>query len=701
MSFNSNDFKGFTFRSGAVKKTTEQNSTFWDTNSNDVDVDEFLGIDTTTKKGKDLVALAGYKRAISNFVNIVTEQSIPVVFNSNDQSYTDGKKVVIGSNIDDKKFDVAVGLALHEGSHIKLSDFTLLKNLETSIPQEIYVLAESVGVKRYDVISTVKSILNYVEDRRIDSFIFQTSPGYKSYYHSMYEKYFYSKNVDKGLLSSEFRIENIESYMFRIINLHNKNRQLGSLKGLKEISSLINLGNIQRGGLKTTDDCFKIACDVMSVILKSIDPIVVKDDSQDGDSDEENDDSEEGNGSGGSNTLTDEELQEAIDSDSIGSSTPDENLCNDDGSDSVELTKRQKQMLEKHFEKQEKFLDGDVQKTKLNKKESSDIKSIEESGATYENVGNGIPNDSWSGSISKGTKCLVVRKLTQAVIDSNQFGCASSYNQGSYSRYGKYNFVEEGLRLGSMLGRKLQVRGEESQLKFSRQDSGKIDKRLIAELGFGNSNVFSHTLTERYNKAYLHISVDASGSMTGDKWNKAMTSCVAMIKACDMAGNIDVVVTTRTSNWTNGSGQGVPMIMVCYDSRVDKLQKVKNLFTALDVSGTTPEGLCFEAIEKDLIPGNSNQDSYFINFSDGQPWYSNDEIEYSGDRAESHTKKMCDGMRAKGISVLSYFISNYDLDDDSYDVRAFKRMYGKDAEFVNATNMMQVAKTMNKKFLEV
>ena len=38
----------------------------------------------------------------------------------------DGKKVVIGANLDDKKFDVAVGLALHEGSHIKLSDFTCL-----------------------------------------------------------------------------------------------------------------------------------------------------------------------------------------------------------------------------------------------------------------------------------------------------------------------------------------------------------------------------------------------------------------------------------------------------------------------------------------------------------------------------------------------------------------------------------------------
>jgi len=711
MSFNSNDYKGFTFRSGAVKKTTEQNSTFWDTNSNDVDVDEFLGLDTNVKKGKDLVALAGYKRAISNFVNIVTEQSIPVVFNSNDQSYTDGKKVVIGSNIDDKKFDVAVGLALHEGSHIKLSDFTLLKNLETSIPQEIYVLAESVGVKRYDVISTVKSILNYVEDRRIDSFIFQTSPGYKSYYHSMYEKYFYSTSVDKGLLSSEFRTEEIDSYMFRIINLHNKNRQLGSLKGLKEISSLINLGNIQRGGLETTDDCFKIACDVMSVILKSIEPIKPQSqddsqESQDGSESSENGDSEESNGDGGSSTISDEELQDMIDSGSLDSEspieTPEENKSNDDGTQSVELSQRQKDMLKKHFQKQEKFLDGDVQKTKLNKKESSDIKSIEESGATYENVGKDIPQG-YYGGISKGTKCLVVKKLTQAIIDSDQFGCASSYNQRRYSEKSRYSdnmtFVEEGLRLGSILGRKLQVRGEESQLKFSRQDSGKIDKRLIAELGFGNSNVFSHTLTEKFNKAYLHISVDASGSMNGDKWNKAMTSAVAMIKACDMAGNIDVVVTTRTSNWTNGSGQGTPLIMVAYDSRVDKLIKVKNLFPALGVSGTTPEGLCFEAIEKDLIPGNSNQDSYFINFSDGQPYYSNDEINYSGDGAEAHTKKMCDNMRAKGISVLSYFISNYDLDDDNYDVKAFKKMYGKDAEFVNATNMMAVAKTMNKKFL--
>jgi nitric oxide reductase activation protein len=126
--------------------------------------------------------------------------------------------------------------------------------------------------------------------------------------------------------------------------------------------------------------------------------------------------------------------------------------------------------------------------------------------------------------------------------------------------------------------------------------------------------------------------------------------------------------------------------------------KVKSLFSALNVSGTTPEGLCFEAIEKDLIPGNSNQDSYFINFSDGQPYYGNNEIYYSGERAESHTRKMVSNMRAKGISVLSYFIGGrYSYDSDN---KSFTNMYGSDAQFINATNMMQVAKTMNKKFLE-
>jgi hypothetical protein len=515
----------------------------------------------------------------------------------------------------------------------------------------------------------------------------------------MYDKYFYSKNVDKGLLSSEFRMENIESYMFRIINLHNSNRQLGALKGLREIYSTIDLGSIMRGGgASDTSQVLVKACDVMSIILRSIDPIKVEDDkdeSGNSDSDSQNGDSSEDNGSGGGNTISDEELEDMIEN---GGVTPSENLDNDDGSESVELSERQKQMLRKAFEKQENFLDGDVQKTKLNKKETKDINAIEESGATYENVGSDIPKNYWDSTVGSGTNCLVVKNLTQKLIDSDQFRCATSWNQRYYGDYERYNFVEEGLRLGAVLGRKLQVRGEESSLKYSRQNSGKIDKRLLSELGFGNSDVFSQTFVERYNKAYLHISVDASGSMSGSKWNKAMTSAVAMIKACDMAGNIDVVVSIRATHETGNNGHGVPLILVAYDSRTDKIVKVKNLFSSLNVCGVTPEGLCFEAIQKDLIPGNSNQDSYFINFSDGQPYFGNKEISYQGSHAEKHTAKMCNNMRAMGISVLSYFIGGeYEYGTDR---EAFTKMYGNDAEFINATNMMEVAKTMNKKFLD-
>ena len=711
------DNKGFIFRSGPSKQTNNFSS-FWDSSS-DSGVDEFLGLDTEQPKGKDVVALAGYKRAIGNFVNIVTGESIPVTFNNNDESFTDGKKVVIGSNLNEKNFDIAVGLALHEGSHIKLSDFNLLKQLEMNIPEELFVLAEGKNIPRYQVITMVKNVLNYVEDRRIDTKTFKSSPGYKGYYHSMYNKYFYSKNVDKGLLSSEFRVEDIDSYMFRIINLHNKNRQLGALKGLKEIYNLIQLWNISR--LDNTKMVLDVSLDVSRIILNSVDKVELSDnDSEDGSS-ENTDGTEQGGEGSGDGNMSDEQFEELLD-DIKNNNIKDNNSnnsgksvdvptgmgngngsMNDDGSTPVELSERQKEMLRKAFEKQEKFLDGDVQKTKLSKKDNNDVRAIEESGASYEHVGDGIQTHRWSSVTGKGTKCLVVKNLTQGLIDSDIFGCANSWNQNRYqnNRYRSYNFVEEGLRLGTMLGRKLQVRGEETSLKFSRKDSGKIDKRLLSELGFGNSNVFSQTFVESYNKAYLHISVDASGSMSGEKWNKAMTSCVSMIKACDMAGNIDVVVSIRTTHQPRhnyNSGNSVPLIMVVFDSRKDKLTKVKNLFPSLDVDGTTPEGLCFEAIERDLIPGNSNQDSYFVNYSDGCPYYGNKEISYCGQTAESHTRKMVNNMRAKGISVLSYFIGgDYSYEDEN---KAFKNMYGSDASFINATNMMDVAKTMNKKFLD-
>jgi hypothetical protein len=103
-----------------IQKT---NSSYWlsDWDDDDIVVDTMNDVE---KKSHDLYKLASAKKAISNFVNIVTNDDIKVTFNTRGNSYTDGKSVVIGANIvEPKDFDVAVGLALHEGSHIKLSNF--------------------------------------------------------------------------------------------------------------------------------------------------------------------------------------------------------------------------------------------------------------------------------------------------------------------------------------------------------------------------------------------------------------------------------------------------------------------------------------------------------------------------------------------------------------------------------------------------
>ena len=683
----------------SVKKRNNYSSFWmdsdWDTRNTSIfDDDE----EVNTKPKTDLVALAGYRRAISNFVTIVTgESDIKVTFNSNDDSYTDGKTVVIGSKLDDKLFDPSVGLALHEGSHIKLSDFNFLKNLENNIPAEYFERALKKGYSsRYEVMSQIKNLLNYVEDRRIDNYGFSPSPGYKGYYHSMYDNYFYSKIVDKALTSTEYTDENMESYMFRIINLTNKNTNLNALNGLRKIWKELDIKNISY--LNTTEEAFEVALKMYGVILDNLKDGIEETDEDTGEvTTKPNDDSDD---SGESKELSDEEfdrLKKAMESGDV-------KQGHSNGSE-IELTPNQKRQLENAIKKQKKFMDGDIQKKRVTKKESKEVKTNEESGMTYETVGKDLGWD------KKGVKCLVVRKLTKALIEeSGEYDSGLSVlSPHKYSRYyygsnsTDTGFVEDGIRLGTVLGRKLQVRGESRETKWTRLDSGKIDKRLISELGFGNERVFNTSFIESYSDAFLHISVDASGSMSGRKWDNTMTSVVAITKAASMIQNVDVVVSIRSTHNVGGRGRSsntVPLILIAYDSRVDKFNKVKNLFAHMKVSGTTPEGLTFEAIMDEIVPTTKDRDSYFLNFSDGMPMFSTDGMSYYQSDALNHTKKMVNEMRTRGIKVLSYFIGDSDDYGREDTMRDFKIMYGKDAQFVDVTSVTSISKTMNKKFLE-
>ena len=696
------------------------NSSYWmnDWDDDDIIVDQ---LSDNEKKSLDLYKLASSKRAISNFVNIVTNESISVKFKERGDSYTDGKSVVIGSRITEPKdFDVAVGLALHEGSHIKLSDFKLLNDLYNLIPLHITEGAIKKGI--YNTQSIVKNIWNYVEDRRIDNFVFKSAPGYRNYYRKMYDKYFNDKLIDKALLSDEFTEESVESYMFRIINLHNKNTNLSALKGLRKIYRLINLKNISR--LKNSKDTLDIALEIFKVIMSSMADVKPSDEflkePQKGGEGESNDSDENGSddGQGGSsdNKMSDEDFNDLMDS--VGKSPigggSDETPTGGGGMDignmpdsmdggkpsssdsksksSVELTDRQKQLLKSKIEKQKKFLDGDIQKTSVSKTDSKNLNAIEESGSEMKEVGKGAEYGGYYNN--QTTQCIVVKKLTKSLFESDMFPMTSK-NYWDTEKLGLIkmtyqNCVDKGIKIGTMLGKKLQVRGEDKSTVFNRQKVGKIDRRMISSLGFGNENVFQFTEIDSYKKANLHISVDASSSMGGSKWEQTMVNVVALCKAVDMISNLNVQITFRCTT------ENKPYIVMAYDSRVDKFSKVKNMFGGLRANGTTPEGLCFEAIMKEFVPINNDLDSYFLNLSDGQPYFPGNGFYYAGDRAEKHTNKMVKMIESMGIQTLSYFITDY---PGGTDERSFKRMYGKAAKMIDVTNVNQITKTMNQLFL--
>jgi len=675
-----------------VIKSKYGNSSFW-LDKFDTDVEE----DFLTENEKDklnLFALASRKRAIGNYVSILTGKQYPIKFKTRGDSYTDGESIVISSKIEDPQdFDVAVGLALHEGSHLKLSDFDFLKNLETTIYHKIddkmNKKLEELVITQNEVYDIVKDILNYVEDRRIDNFVYRTSPGYRDYYISLYDKYFNNSLIEKGLKSDEYTDENVNSYMFRLINLHSKNTRLDALKGLRKIYKLVDLKRI--GRLKSSKDAFEVSWKIFEVILNNLSAQSAK--NQNGDENQTRMGDSQGSGGNGQES-TQMEVSNETNDEMGGGSVSTDGIEGNQSSQSTskskeELSDRQKELLKKKIEKQKDFLNGEISKKAMSKKEQEKIDMIDSSGSELKTVGKDY-RDGW-GYVKNGIDCIIVKKVTQELAESDEFPFTYKNWSGGLNLYFKEE-VEKGIRMGTILSRKLQTRSESRDTIFNRQKTGKIDRRMISSLGFGNENVFFTKDVDFYNNANLHVSIDGSGSMNGDKWKQTMVNVVALCKAVDMISNLEIQVSLRSCFHNK------PYIAMVYDSRVDSFMKVKKLFPALATSGTTPEGLTFEAILNEMVKGGNDIDSYFLNISDGEPYFQTKNFYYSGDNAARHTNKMVKKIQEMGIKVISYFVSdNY---SNSYSRQLFGTAYGKMANYIDVTSVNQVSRTMNRVFME-
>ena len=634
-----------------------------------------------TDNGVDYTKLAATQRAIGNFVNIVTGKQIPVEFQSGGDSYTDGNSVVIGTKLEGKDFDPAVGLALHEGSHIAFTDFDLLHNFTANVRMH--------GVDPdFDLPDAheqiIKSLLNWVEDRRIDYIIYKNAPGYRMYYEAMYDKYFNDKAIDKALREGRKREETIEDYFFHIVNFTNPNRDLSQLELLQDICNLIDLENISR--LESTQDALKVACDIYKLLKPQLEKqeqekelqsaIDKQQDFLDGKPSECDSNECE------SNEGTEQDEFPPADHDfgkheEDREDSNDTNIGGDGDSQLDELSARQQKILDNAIQQQQDFLDGKQKKTgRLTKAQSYTVKAMREAGTEVVMVDLG----------HDVVETIVIKKLTKNVID---------HMDSLFSNYNGNEHVMKGIRLGKILGKKLQVRNEERSLKSTRLETGKIDRRLISQLGYNNANVFHKIITDRYKDYFIHISIDASGSMWSNcKFENAITSAVAIAQAASMTTGIRVQISVRGTSNIGRSGRNGDYrctTIVAYDSNTDKMSKIRNLFEYLTTFGTTPEGVAFKSIERQIIQDSNGCECIFINYSDGYPTH----MGHYGSTPIDYTRLVMKQFREQGISILSYFVTTHGVNLDK-----FKEMYGKDAEHIDPQNMLHVSRTINNKFLE-
>jgi hypothetical protein len=589
-----------------------------------------------TDENFDLIELANTQRAISNFVKIQTGKEIPVEFiaNNDGDSMTDGKRILISSLINTHNLDSVVGTALHEAAHCKYTDFLVLKKIANRLLE-----TNLMGGRRW-----IEMLLNFVEDRRIDDLVYRNAPGYQDYYRAMYDRYFYSKIIDKGLRGKEYREENWDSYAFRIINLFNKNTDLKALACLEEVHNIIDLKTI--GRLTSTKHSLDVAIEVYEVLNKYFSM-----QKREGSKHQEQENRKGAKSSGPS-----------------------------------------KEEIKKAFGKQEEFLKGNVPKAKVNKREKQQIEAISKSKIDVKNV---TARD-YKGTKHTNIPVHVIDGITPSIIESNLYEC-----------FGRVNLmdkqIDEGISKGKKLLRKLRIRNEQITLNSNRLKSGKIDPRRIHAASF-EEDLFYKIDRANYKPISLHVSIDGSGSMEGKKWNQTLINTIALGYISIHMSNIDLTISIRTTGndlAKSSMTAHVPLLILAFNSKKHTMSDLRRL-GHYKVKGLTPEGMCLNALSE-YIPNSSYYlDSYLINMSDGYPTFEQyGKFTYKGITAILDTAKAVKNIKKKGVNILSYFIQSSSTKTKEEElIENFQTMYGKEASFIDPKNMHEVTKTLNDLFLK-
>jgi hypothetical protein len=437
-------------------------------------------------------------------------------------------------------------------------------------------------------------------------------------------------------------------------------------------------------------ELFRISCKILAIILKNSEYVHKLDmpemDMQAGEGDEGEDGKEDNLDIGQGSGSGDGDLEEQVDKDlDMSDSDPRKSKKPSDGK---KVTgKVSEKRLKKALDTQKDFVDGNVPKQNIDAETEQQVKAIEQSGAQQVDV-----EFEAEHSGTRTTRVVVMKNFTREILVSGTFPFTSGYDasvgDGTIIPTENHNAVEairDGFRLGRVLAHKLQIRNQAQTTRFNRRETGHIDKKRLHALGHSDKNVFYITRQTEFDPVHVHLTIDGSGSMYGDKFKEALQVGIALAVAADTIENLDVVISIRAGVEYHAA------ICIVYDSTTDDLSKIRSLFPFLCTAGSTPEGLCFQAILNILTESKATE-RYFVNLSDGQPAYEG----YSGRWAWNHTRDQVNYLRQNDLKILSYYIGG----ERERAHEGFRIMYGRDAAFINVNQISGLVSTLNKLFLK-
>ena len=401
-------------------------------------------------------------------------------------SYTNGKQIVISSNIEDitpkKKLDVMIGLALHEISHCLYTEFSALKN-------------------KNDI---QKALINIIEDELIETQLGMTYPGYANFFKAVKYHMFDKLGHENLLKKANSELEQIMTLFLYIVRYPKYVCEVDKkiMKTYEELFTKIKNILDSHGCLsenivgKVTGNSVGAASDIYELLKKYIDE---NQDNQSGENGE-GDESSEGEGSEGEGS---------------------------EGDESSEGESSEKSSKSKSFADQEReFSSSEINEA---------IKKIQEScdAGTNPPIDNNIRTE-----VEAMLRTEQSTKKAARLWRNN--GRASSLNKKQIeAEASKFSKIIRNISVNNVATKAVTVVN-----RFLR--NGNLDSRLLASAIQGVPTVYQQRICKNVKKNEpkfaIVLTLDESGSINELQRRIFVTYCTAFMKAFEKDANIEVYV---------------------------------------------------------------------------------------------------------------------------------------------------------------